>query len=333
MREKYLLELGGENIDLGKYEALELFKFKKYSPKLEIDNGRIIIISTTKKIEKTLINRLSMTKRISNIIFTSTKNKIQSILSELENINLGDKSFAIRQIGANNLNSRKTAILIGEKISKKNKTELNNPDITVLFYQNNGFYISLCNKNWDTGYKKCLRHHISHRPYFSPISIHPRIARAMVNLSNCNEKEPLIDPFCGTGGVLIEAADMGLEVTGIDLKEKMVEYSKGNLKHYGFKGNLINSDFGEITNQSFSSIVCDPPYGIASTTGGENIKDLMERSLDVFQRKLNRGQRLVIAVSNPDIIKHPNLKLLNKFEWYIHKSLTRNIIVLEKINR
>jgi len=333
MREKYLLELGGENIDLGKYEALELFKFKKYSPKLEIDNGRIIIISTTKKIEKTLINRLSMTKRISNIIFTSTKNKIQSILSELENINLGDKSFAIRQIGANNLNSRKTAILIGEKISKKNKTELNNPDITVLFYQNNGFYISLCNKNWDTGYKKCLRHHISHRPYFSPISIHPRIARAMVNLSNCNEKEPLIDPFCGTGGILIEAADMGLEVTGIDLKEKMVEYSKGNLKHYGFKGNLINSDFGEITNQSFSSIVCDPPYGIASTTGGENIKDLMERSLDVFQRKLNRGQRLVIAVSNPDIIKHPNLKLLNKFEWYIHKSLTRNIIVLEKINR
>ena len=333
MREKYLLELGGENIDLGKYEALELFKFKKYSPKLEIDNGRIIIISATKKIEKTLINRLSMTKRISNIIFTSTKNKIQSILSELENINLGDKSFAIRQIGANNLNSRKTAILIGEKISKKNKTELNNPDITVLFYQNNGFYISLCNKNWDTGYKKCLQHHISHRPYFSPISIHPRIARAMVNLSNCNEKEPLIDPFCGTGGVLIEAADMGLEVTGIDLKEKMVEYSKGNLKHYGFKGNLINSDFGEITNQSFSSIVCDPPYGIASTTGGENIKDLMERSLDVFQRKLNRGQRLVIAVSNPDIIKHPNLKLLNKFEWYIHKSLTRNIIVLEKINR
>ena len=333
MREKYLLELGGENIDLGKYEALELFKFKKYSPKLEIDNGRIIIISTTKKIEKTLINRLSMTKRISNIIFTSTKNKIQLILSELENINLGDKSFAIRQIGANNLNSRKTAILIGEKISKKNKTELNNPDITVLFYQNNGFYISLCNKNWDTGYKKCLQHHISHRPYFSPISIHPRIARAMVNLSNCNEKEPLIDPFCGTGGVLIEAADMGLEVTGIDLKEKMVEYSKGNLKHYGFKGNLINSDFGEITNQSFSSIVCDPPYGIASTTGGENIKDLMERSLDVFQRKLNRGQRLVIAVSNPDIIKHPNLKLLNKFEWYIHKSLTRNIIVLEKINR
>ncbi len=313
------------NVSYGSYESGELCKK---------NNSRITWRTTRLRLLWRRSWRLTAwRKRISNIIFTSTKNKIQSILSELENINLGDKSFAIRQIGANNLNSGKTAILIGEKISKKNKTELNNPDITVLFYQNNGFYISLCNKNWDTGYKKCLQHHISHRPYFSPISIHPRIARAMVNLSNCNEKEPLIDPFCGTGGILIEAADMGLEVTGIDLKEKMVEYSKGNLKHYGFKGNLINSDFGEITNQSFSSIVCDPPYGIASTTGGENIKDLMERSLDVFQRKLNRGQRLVIAVSNPDIIKHPNLKLLNMFEWYIHKSLTRNIIVLEKINR
>jgi len=330
MREKYLLELGGENTELGKYEALELFSFKKYSPKLETDNGNIIIISTSKKIGKSLINRLSMTKRISNIIFTSIKEDIQSILNDLENINIGDKSFAIRQIGQNGLDSEKIAISIGEKISNKNKIELNNPEITVLFHQKNKFIISLCNSDWDTGYKKCLRHHISHRPYFSPISIHPRIARAMVNLSNCNEKEPLIDPFCGTGGILIEAADMGIEITGIDLKEKMVEYTKGNLKHYGFEGKLITSDLEEVINQDFSSIVCDPPYGIASTTGGENIEKLMKRSLDIFQRKLGKGQRLVIAVSNPDIIKHPNLKLLHKFEWYIHKSLTRNIIVLEK---
>tara|TARA_B100000029_G_scaffold505404_1_gene586038 strand:- start:71 stop:1066 length:996 start_codon:yes stop_codon:yes gene_type:complete len=330
VREKYLLELGGENTDLGKCEALELFKFEKYSPRLELDYGNIIIISTSRAIEKKIINRLSMTKRLSNIIFTSTENNNKNILNNLEKINIGDKSFAIRQIGQNDLDSEKTSILIGEKISAKNKTNLNNPEITVLFYQNSKFFISLCNNDWDTGYKKCLQHHISHRPYFSPISIHPRIARAMVNLSNCDETGPLIDPFCGTGGILIEAADMGMEVIGIDLKEKMVEYSKGNLRHYGFEGKLINSDFEEINKQKFSSIVCDPPYGIASTSGGETIENLMKRSLDVFQRKLRKGQRLVIAVSNPKMVKHPNLKLLNKFEWYIHKSLTRNIIVLEK---
>ena len=46
MREKYLLELGGENTNLGKHEALELFKFKKYSPELEKDYGELIVIST-----------------------------------------------------------------------------------------------------------------------------------------------------------------------------------------------------------------------------------------------------------------------------------------------
>ena len=52
MKEEYLLELGGENTDLGKYEALELLKFQKYSPFLEKDYERIIVISTSKKIEK-----------------------------------------------------------------------------------------------------------------------------------------------------------------------------------------------------------------------------------------------------------------------------------------
>ena len=34
--------------------------------------------------------------------------------------------------------------------------------------------------------------------------------------------------------------------------------------------------------------------------------------------------------SGAEIVKHQNLKLLHKFEWYIHKSLTRNILVLER---
>ena len=330
MKVRYLLELGGENTDLGKYEALELLKFEKYFPYLEKDYGGIIVISTSKKIDEKIISRLSMTKRISRIIFTSNKESVKDILTDLEKIKIDDLNFAIRQIGGKNLESEKTAILIGEKIPKENETNLENPQVTVLFYQNREFFISLKYAERDTGYKRCLKHHISHRPYFSPIGIHPRIARAMINLSNCANEKPLIDPFCGTGGILIEGADMGLKVTGIDLKEKMIEYSKGNLKHYGFKGKLIKSDFKEISNLEFGSIVCDPPYGIASTSGGENIRELMKRSLDVFQKCMKNKQRLVLAVSDSSMIKHENLTQIYKFEWYIHKSLTRNIIVLEK---
>ena len=84
MKQKYLLELGGENTDLGKYEALELLKFKSYSPTLDKDYNNIIAISTSRKIENSVIARLSMTKRISRIIFTSEKRNIKDILTDLE---------------------------------------------------------------------------------------------------------------------------------------------------------------------------------------------------------------------------------------------------------
>ena len=330
MKGRYLLELGGENTDLGKYEALELLKFKQYSPRLEFDYGNIIVISTSKDIKENIIARLSMTKRISKVIFSSSKDDIVEILKDLKEIKIDDLNFAIRQIDGKNLNSEEVTLLIGEKISEKNETNLDGPQVTVLFYKNKNFFISLKYSGKNTGYKKCLKHHISNRPYFSPIGIHPRIARAMINLSNCADDRTLIDPFCGTGGVLIEGADMGLEVIGIDLKDRMIEFSKGNLRHYGFKGKLINSDFKEIADLNFGSIVCDPPYGIASTSGGENIRELMERSLDTFQKCMTKSQRLVIAVSDTRMIRHKNLTQIYKFEWYIHKSLTRNIIVLEK---
>ena len=74
-------------------------------------------------------------------------------------------------------------------------------------------------------------------------------------------------------------------------------FSKGNLKHYEFEANLIHSDFKEIKNMDFSSIVCDPPYGIASTTGGESIGELMKRCLDVFQSAMKKKQRGYIPVN------------------------------------
>ena len=64
MREKYLLELGGENTALGKYEALELFKFRKYHPKLENDYGKIVVISTSNEIENKMIAATLSSSRV-----------------------------------------------------------------------------------------------------------------------------------------------------------------------------------------------------------------------------------------------------------------------------
>jgi tRNA (guanine10-N2)-dimethyltransferase len=51
----------------------------------------------------------------------------------------------------------------------------------------------------------------------------------MINLSAPPLGARVLDPFCGTGVVLQEAALMGFKVYGTDLSDKMIDYSKVNL--------------------------------------------------------------------------------------------------------
>lgn len=61
----------------------------------------------------------------------------------------------------------------------------------------------------------------------------PKLAQIIVNLASPqaeNKTARLLDPFCGTGVILQEAALMGYSVYGTDLADKMIDYSKANLE-------------------------------------------------------------------------------------------------------
>lgn len=64
----------------------------------------------------------------------------------------------------------------------------------------------------------------------------PKLARMMINMSTpiasadgSGNSAVILDPFCGTGVVLQEAALLGYNAYGTDLSEKMVDYSTKNL--------------------------------------------------------------------------------------------------------
>lgn len=58
----------------------------------------------------------------------------------------------------------------------------------------------------------------------------PKLAQILINLCGDLPKNArILDPFCGTGVVLQEAALMGYRPYGTDLNPKMVEYSRRNL--------------------------------------------------------------------------------------------------------
>lgn len=57
----------------------------------------------------------------------------------------------------------------------------------------------------------------------------PKLAQMMINLAHLPESGRVLDPFCGTGVILQEAAFLGYSVYGTDLSDKMIEFSKVNL--------------------------------------------------------------------------------------------------------
>ena len=57
----------------------------------------------------------------------------------------------------------------------------------------------------------------------------PRMARTLVNLSLAGSGSILLDPFCGTGGILIEAEMLGVHAVGSDFDPMMIQGCKENV--------------------------------------------------------------------------------------------------------
>ena len=330
MKHQYLFELGGENTELGKIEAMELLSTEHYEPTITLDEKAIVAIKVSKVIKSKVVRRLGMTKRVSKIFYKDKERNLENIVNEIPQIDIGQNTFAIRQISKKTMSEKDVATTLGRKIPNHNKTRLERPEVKILYYAGTETIISIWDQTLETYYKRCLKHHIKNRPFFSPIGIHPRIARSMINLANCSEGETMIDPFCGTGGMLIEARDMNINAIGIDIIRKMVNYSIGNLEHYGLKAKVVEGDIESSKEYQFKAVVTDPPYGLSTTTKGEGVSELMKRSMNLFNKTMKKGERIVMALSNPELVKNPNYDEIYRFQWYIHKSLTRNILVLEK---
>ncbi len=140
----------------------------------------------------------------------------------------------------------------------------------------------------------------------------------------------LCDPFCGTGSILIESAVIGLRPTGSDIDNKQVWYSMKNLEHYGLKANLKEMDATNLTyRKKFDALVTDPPYGRSSTLAGKKTKEIYEGFLKSALNVLRPNGRIVLMYPKGLSFSIPKqLKKLKAFDWYVHRSLTRRILVL-----
>jgi tRNA (guanine10-N2)-dimethyltransferase len=163
----------------------------------------------------------------------------------------------------------------------------------------------------------------------------PKLAQIIVNIGSHGSNyhgATLLDPFCGTGVILQEAALMGFNVYGTDIDNRMIEYTNYNIDWLTNKLNLTSftclAEIGDATSyrwhKNFDFIAAETYLGrpFSSTPHIEVLSEVM-RDVDVIHRKflLNVAQqtkpgfRMCIAVpawKTNNGFKH--LKVLDSLE-------------------
>ncbi len=197
--------------------------------------------------------------------------------------------------------------------------DLSEPASCIHFFEREGTV--LCGMLIGEADKGILRRRAHLRPSLHPTSLDPRLARAMVNLTGLR-KGMICDPFCGSGGILIEAGILGFSTFGSDLEPDMVDRCRKNIAHYDVRSSLEVKDALCLSGR-YDAIVTDLPYG----------KNSKGRELDILYQNFLRKARQAapIIVLGHQEGREPDLTGYNvhhRFRLYVHRSMSRIILVL-----
>lgn len=121
----------------------------------------------------------------------------------------------------------------------------------------------------------------------------PKLARAMINLAGKDTDAKLLDAFCGSGTVLIEALDMGYtNVVGSDVSLKAVEDTKKNMEWFVEEQAITvsyaihNQDASVLTKtikeHSIDAIVSEPYLG-KPLSGRETKQQIMGQTKELSE--------------------------------------------------
>ena len=169
------------------------------------------------------------------------------------------------------------------------------------------------------------------RPFFQPGGMDPLLARALVNLAGARPGAKLLDPMCGTGGVLVEAGLVGATAYGADAQRKMARGAAENLAHFlddgwaTMQGDATHLPFGD---DSLDAVVFDAPYGRQSKIANLGLDDLVAGALSEARRVAERAV-IVGDRSWADAAREAGWTVEAAFERRVHRSLDRYIVVLE----
>ena len=294
-----------------------------------------------------LINRLGYTHEVLEVIKKSSVEDLNDDISSIDWSNYINKTFAVRVKKFKDYHNGDEGTPISTVGSERKagslilancddiKVNLDEPQTLVkLVAFKNDIYISFEKFKLNKKHFEEIKPH--RRPFFYPGSMSPKLARCMVNLSRVCPGDLVLDPFCGTGGILIEAGLIGCKVVGSDINWKMKNGTAINLEYCGIEDyRTFNLDVRELKMyEKVASVVTDPPYGISTSTGDIDGDDIFKEFFHAIYDNMKDDAYLCMAsphyVDLAPMIDEVGFELVEQYGIKMHRSLTRIISVIRK---
>jgi len=377
---KYFFILG-RNPKLSLTEIISYFNRINNPVKSYSENKNSVLIDVEKDISENIIEKLGGTIAIGMVIASGS---IENIFDNLKDENLysGTKNkfnYIIWNFADSNdvfeLSVYLKKIFKLDKLKSTEKRFSGNlklqsgeiipmPSSNLIEEEYFLFYSQIDKKNYfGKIIKKCDYKKIEERDMNKPIrreelSISPRLAKIMINLSQVLENGKILDSFCGIGTILQEALIQNITVVGIDNDEDAIEGARKNFKWFKFskeKYELIVGDSRRINlNYDLNVLVSEPSLGDIlkkqpSVNESQEIlrkfENLMINVLNNFKKNVKgrivftapfilinrrKGERVSCNIDN--ILNKTKLKLLDGFpiaEFREGQIVGRDIFVLE----
>jgi len=301
---------------------------------------------------------LAMTHSISKVIDITDVDE-EKILAAAEQFSAADylkrgETFVVRARRLGNNSVLKSVDLegkIGGRIYRQGfRASLKNADVTFRLTLTDKAVFGVLAAAVDRG---AYEHRSPQKkPFFYPGVLMPRVARALSNIAGAKKGAVVVDPFCGTAGILLEAGLLGAKVIGVDAQEKIIIGAAENMNGYALStGQLLSKEEREsgidkirydlfvgdacrlpLFDEVADAVITDPPYGRSAAIKAESLEQLYDESFKEMFRILKPGKKAVV-VSEIEIEKFARaagFHVEGVYKQRIHKSLTRTMTVLSK---
>jgi len=343
IRNLYFFLLSGEHETLPEAELRSVLSILDPSSKLRRVGERVAEAETFEAVAREAVERAAYTK-LSAKFLAKAESDEEKILKAIRSIDLtqliGENVSTIavrgRRVGGAKLDRMRLERRIGAEILKalpSLRVDLENPDLTIIFVSDPK--LTVIGILTASKPKHFFDDRVAgRRPFSLPSAMQPDFSRAMINLARARIGGRILDPFAGTGGIMIEAGILGYHVYGVEIKDWIALGALKNLKHY-LKGSefILVGDSRKLMfrEECFDAIVTDPPYGRSTTVPERSIIQLLKEFLVEAPKYLIKGGRISISTPSQIMVEDliESLKLCEAHLARVHGSLERRVAVLE----